>query len=109
MPTKSFAVNQQRLGDNYFLYQISPRTGLLRLKNSVYNLAFNGLWIQGESKMLWARLLAYVNGTVNQELTIESSRNLAAEAWGLSTEQRIAGWSGSWRSNSCRKLRIPIQ
>src|SRR5467141_2160677 len=36
------------------------------------------LWITGESKMLWARLLAYVTGTVNQELLLRNEY-LAAE------------------------------
>src|SRR5260370_7508257 len=36
------------------------------------------LWITGESKMLWARLLAYVTGTVNQELLLPNEY-LAAE------------------------------
>ncbi len=39
---------------------------LLLLKNNVYNLAFNGWQIQGESKMLWARMVTYVTGMVNQ-------------------------------------------
>src|SRR5712664_1964588 len=36
------------------------------------------LWITGESKMLWARLLAYVTGLVNQELLLRNEY-LAAE------------------------------
>jgi hypothetical protein len=34
--------------------------------------------LQGKSKMLWARLLAYVTGTVNQELLLRNEY-LAAE------------------------------
>src|SRR6266853_2221883 len=36
------------------------------------------LWITGESEMLWARLLAYVSGAVNQELLLRNEY-LAAE------------------------------
>src|SRR5258707_8605335 len=36
------------------------------------------LWITGESKMLWARLVAYVTGTVNQEILLRNEY-LAAE------------------------------
>src|SRR5260370_4029492 len=45
---------------------------LLLLKNNVYNLAFNGWQIQGESKMLWARMVTYVTGMVNQELLLRN-------------------------------------
>ena len=46
--------------------------GLLRLRNSAYNLAFHEVKITRESKMFWARLLAYVTGTVNQELLLRT-------------------------------------
>jgi hypothetical protein len=52
--------------------------GLLRPRNSAYNLDFTKLKITGESKMLRARLLAYVTGTVNQELLLRNEY-LAAE------------------------------
>src|SRR5260370_17455588 len=45
---------------------------LLLLKNNVYNLAFNGWQIQGESKMLWARMVTYVTGMVDQELLLRN-------------------------------------
>ena len=35
-------------------------------------LPFTKFEITGESEMLWARLLAYVTGTVNQELLLRS-------------------------------------
>jgi hypothetical protein len=35
-------------------------------------LPFTKFEIQGESEMLWARLLAYVSGTVNQELLLRN-------------------------------------
>src|SRR6202022_2870661 len=41
-------------------------------------LPFKKVEIMGESKMLWARLLAYVSGTVNQELLLRNEY-LAAE------------------------------
>jgi hypothetical protein len=52
--------------------------GLLRLRNGTYNLAFTKFQITGESKILWARLLAYVTETVNQELLLRNEY-LAAE------------------------------
>src|SRR5258708_36968780 len=39
---------------------------------------FTKSWITGEFKMLWARLLAYVTGIVNQELLLRNEY-LAAE------------------------------
>jgi hypothetical protein len=44
--------------------------GLLPPKNSIYNFVFTGLKIQGESKMLWARMVAYVTGTVNSRTPV---------------------------------------
>jgi hypothetical protein len=41
-------------------------------------LPFTKFEIMGESEMLWARLLAYVTGTVNQELLLRNEY-LAAE------------------------------
>jgi len=35
-------------------------------------LPFTKFEIMGESEMLWARLLAYVTGTVNQELLLRN-------------------------------------
>jgi hypothetical protein len=52
--------------------------GLPRRKNSAYNFAFTGLEIRGQSKMLWARMLAYIAGTVDQELLLRNEY-LAAE------------------------------
>src|SRR5215469_7578659 len=49
---------------------------LLRARKSAYNLAFAN--VREESKVLWARLLAYVTGTANQELLLRSE-HLAAE------------------------------
>jgi putative transposase len=60
------------------LHRLPFRNGLLRPRNSAYNLAFTKLWITGESQMLWARLLACVTGTVNQELLLRNEY-LAAE------------------------------
>src|SRR5260221_11479128 len=60
------------------LHRLPFRIGLLQPRNSAYNLAFHEVKITGESKMLWARLLAYVTGTVNQELLLRNEY-LAAE------------------------------
>jgi len=46
--------------------------GLLRPRDSAYNLAFTKIMDYRESKMLWPRLLAYVTGTVNQELLLRN-------------------------------------
>src|SRR6266436_8708168 len=53
--TNSNGLNWRGLG----FAQALCLNGLLRPGNSSYNLAFTKLEITGESKMLWARLLAY--------------------------------------------------
>jgi hypothetical protein len=47
-------------------------------------LPFTNFEITGESEMLWARLLAYVTGTVNQELLLRNEY-LAACVWRIVT------------------------
>ena len=60
------------------LHRFPVRMGVLRPRSSAYNLAFHEVKITGESKMLWARLPAYVTGAINQELLLRNEY-LAAE------------------------------